>query len=383
MKCRLFVYLLPLLFISAESNPTIEEKIESFMIQHECIGISVVVVKDNQIVYNNCFGFNPNYEDSTERKPISRRGIYWIASISKTFVATAIMQLVESRKLSLDDDVNKYLDFKVQNPYYPHIPITIKMLLSHRSSLNDRQYEYSFNRLNPQTNKNYTMLYNNYQPGSNYHYCNLGYNILGAVIEKASGMRFDDYIRNKIVNVLGIEGDFNVSNLDRNRFVWTYCYNKDRDSFEKDETIYKFFKNEIQNYQLGYTTPIFSPAGGMKTTAESLAKYMMMHMNDGKYHGKRIISKTSESQLRKIQTPSAHYALSLRHYNNSGYTVIKDVELIGQTGGSHGVHSSMIFNPKEKYGFVVICNGCKSRYSDGADLNNKIINTCYYHFIKR
>ena len=359
-----------------------EDRIIRIMQDYNCVGLSVVVVKDNSIVYNNCFGYNPNYEDSTERRPICVGDIYWIASISKTFVATAIMQLVEDKRLALDDDVNKYLDFRVQNPFFPDIPITVKMLLSHRSSLNDRQYEYSFNKINPEKNTEYGLLYNQYRPGTEYHYCNLGYNILGAVIEKVSGTRFDDYIRSRILVPLGIGGDFNVSKLDKNRLVWTYIYNKEKKTFVKDRTLYTYYEDKMNDYVLGYTTPVFSPAGGMKISAEDLARYMMMHMNDGKYNSKRIIKKRSERMMREIQTPEKHYALSFRHYNNDGYTVIKDVELIGQTGGSHGIHSSMIFNPKEKYGFIVICNGCTSKYPDGADLSNKIINVCYQHFIK-
>ena len=189
-KLLLIVLLFPLCLHAA-----VEDRILGYMRDFNCVGLSVVVVKDNTIVYDNTFGYNPNYEDPTERKPIRKGDIYWIASVSKTFVATAIMQLIEKKKLSLDDDVNNYLSFKVRNPQYPNTPITIRMLLSHRSSLNDHQYEYSFNRINPQTNPDYRSLYNNYKPGTDYFYCNLGYNILGAVIENASGLRFDDYIK--------------------------------------------------------------------------------------------------------------------------------------------------------------------------------------------
>jgi CubicO group peptidase (beta-lactamase class C family) len=381
-KLRLIFALLPLfLFVSADSQVTLEDRIKGYMSLYDCIGVSVVVVKDGSVCYSNCIGYNPDYKDSTARKPIKRGDIYWIASVSKTFVATAIMQLREKKKLSLDDDVNKYLDFKVQNPYFPETPITIKMLLSHRSSLNDHKYEYSFNQINPHTNPDYRLLYNKYQPGSDYHYCNLGYNILGAIIENVSGQRFDDYIKQNILSPLGLIGDFNVSRLDPAKLVWSYFYNKKTKSFEHDHTIYTYFEKEIDNYKLGYTTPVFSPAGGMKLSADALAQYMIMHMNEGKYNGKRIINRKSESLMRMIQTPETHYALSFRHYNNEAYIVIKDKELIGQTGGSHGIHSSMIFDPQKKYGFVVICNGCKSSYPDGADLNNKIINLCYRYLI--
>lgn len=121
---------------------------EAMMDSLKVVGSNVVVVKDNKIIYSHSFGLK-NRERGEEMMPNT---IFRIASISKSFTATAIMQLVEKGKLDLKADVNKYLDFKVRNPKYPDVPITLEMLLSHTSSLNDSQgYWESFDAVNPAT----------------------------------------------------------------------------------------------------------------------------------------------------------------------------------------------------------------------------------------
>ena len=136
------------------------EEIASVMSKYHSIGLSVAVVKNNRICYTSSFGYNPDYSDTTKRNPIPENGVYVIQSISKTFVSTAIMQLVERKLVKLDDDVNKYLAFIVRNPKYPDIPITIKMLLAHYSSLNDSKYGWHLRQINPATNDKYQECYN-------------------------------------------------------------------------------------------------------------------------------------------------------------------------------------------------------------------------------
>ena len=117
----------------------------------------------------------------------------------------------------------------------------------------------------------------------------------------------------------------------------------------------------------------------MKISATDLAKFMLMHMNNGKFgKGKRIIKKVSEKEMRKVQNGKA-YGLALAHYKD----IIKDVELIGMTGGSRGIHSVMFFHPKEKYGFIVLCNGCTSDSLNGIQMNSEIVNELYNHFISQ
>ena len=109
-----------------------EDRIDSVMKQYKMAGLSVAVVKKREIIYVHSFGLK-----SIETKtPLSNDDIFRIASISKSFSATSIMQLVEAKKLSLNDDVSNLIGFKVRNPKFPEKVITLKMLMSHTSSLN-------------------------------------------------------------------------------------------------------------------------------------------------------------------------------------------------------------------------------------------------------
>ena len=118
------------------------------------------------------------------------------------------MQLVDKRKLRLDDDVSKLAGCTIRNPKFPDKIITLRMLLSHTSSINDSQGYFDMIAINPDKNPDWAKCYNNYEPGTNYQYCNYNYNIAGTILERISGERFDHYITKHILAPLGIYGGF-------------------------------------------------------------------------------------------------------------------------------------------------------------------------------
>lgn len=354
-------------------NNKLRQRIDSLMVEYEAIGISFVVVKDKKILCYKSYGYNPDYLDSTKKKTINREDIYYMASISKTFVGTAIMQLVEKGKLGLDDDVNRYLDFDVRNPYFPDDTITVRMLLAHNSSISKLKGAITFDKLdiiNPEKNADYFDCYNNFKPGSKTEYTNIGYVLLGAIIEKASGMRFDDYIQKYIIEPLGIYGGFNPSLLDSNRFVKTYKYSKGK--FYQQPAAYKPDKN-LKDYVLGYSTPALHPADGLIISACDLANYMIMHMDNGlAANGKRLISEKSEILLRDKSIHNLYYT--------NAY--IPEVVLIGMNGGARGMHTEMFFSPDKGFGFVILCNGCNSTGAADGGLNKLVMRELYNTFIR-
>lgn len=366
---------------SPDKNSSVKIEIEKIMDDLRVIGLAVAVVDKGKIVYQESFGYKSlDTDKESGKEPLRNEHIFRIASISKTFVATAIFQLIEQGRLNLEDDVNRYLDFNISNPNYPNVPITVKMLLSHRSSINDSQKYFSFDLINPLKGKNYHLCYNDYAPGEGYQYCNYNYNLLGAIIENVSGERFDNYIEKYITSRLKSKGSFNVDRLEHSLLVPLYRYDKKKKSFKEEPEAYKSYKKQLDNYKLGLHTPFLSPTGGMKISAGDLAKYMTMHIHDGKYGRKRFISKKSEKLIREVVTLESAYALSFKEYKG----LILGESLCGQTGGAYGLFSAMIFNPKEKYGFVVITNGCNSIAIDGyQDLHKSVIKCLYDNLIKR
>ena len=122
--------------LAQESFKEVENYIVAHLIENEIPGIAYCVVKENQLIYSGAYGW-ANIEEGV---PMSLDGIMNIASISKTFTATAVMQLREKGLIRLDSDINLYLPFSVRNPHYPEQPISIFQLLTHTSSIADGSF---------------------------------------------------------------------------------------------------------------------------------------------------------------------------------------------------------------------------------------------------
>ena len=353
LKSRiLFILLASTLLLSCSSSESSEQKatkgLEDVLNRLEAVSIGAVVVKDNQIVYTESIG----YKNMEQKIALQDDDIFRIASISKSFVATGLLQLVDKDLISLDDDVSKLIGFDVRNPIFPDKVITLRMILSHTSSLTDAGGYYTLDPINPAVTKDVSASFNNYEPGSDYEYCNLGYNIAGTILEKVSRQRFDEYIVENIFNKLGIYGGHNVNKLDSNLFVSLYGYENGFINNHKDA--YASRNKEIENYILGYSTPLFSPTGGVKVSPTGLANYMMMHMNYGEKDGVRLISEVNSKAMQTpVENTDEGYGLALRHFD--GW--LEGVDAVGHTGSAYGTYSVMFFNPKEKWGIVAITNG--------------------------
>ena len=353
-----------------------EAAIQQLMQTTPVVGLSVAVVKDNKIIYNHSFG----YKDLEQKLPLQNDHIFRIASISKSFTTTAIMQLVAKKQISLDQDVSELVGFKVRNPKFPSTVITLKMLLSHRSSINDSEGYFSLDAIDPAKNPNWEKSYNAYEPNKGYMYCNLNYNLAGSILEKITGVRFDQYIQQQILDPLGLYGGYNVNALDSNLIAKLYEYNRDSAKFIYSPNAYAPRTEEINNYTMGRSTPIFSPTGGMKISANNLATYMIMHSQLGKYKGGRMISKKLSQQMQAIISEEENYGMALE----TSTQLIPGKTMIGHTGVAYGLYSIMFFEPKEKIGFVVISNGCDPKTINGINgVLHKTVNILFDNLIQK
>ncbi len=372
------IFGLALLFISNQivaQFDKAEQEIQSILQSTKVMGLSVAAVKNNKIIYNQSFGL----KDEARKIPLTNDALFRIASISKSFTTTAIMQLVDKNLLKLDEDISDLIGFKIRNPKYPNTAITLKMILSHRSSINDSEGYFSLDAIDPSKNQNWSKCYNEYEPGKGYMYCNLNYNMAGAILEKITGVRFDIYIKQQILDPLGLYGGYNVNTLDTNLFAKIYEYNKEVSKFNWAPNAYAPRTEEINHYVIGRTTPIFSPTGGMKISAKNLAAYMIMHSQLGKYKGVRIIPKKLAKQMQVIQSIEEGYGMAMETTNK----LIVGKQMIGHTGSAYGLNSLMFFEPKEKIGFVVICNGSDANYVNGFnEVLYKTVNILYKNLMQ-
>ncbi|MBP3944485.1 beta-lactamase family protein [Sphingobacteriaceae bacterium WQ 2009] len=369
---RIFLLLLSAILLKPALAQTsyvqLDKKIEQLREKYQNVGIAIALVKDNALTYHAAYGF----KNKELQAPLQKDDIFRIASISKSFTATALMQLVEQGKIKLSDDFGDLVGFPIRNPKFPSTKITLEMVLSHRSSLNDVNGYFDLNVVNPAKNKDWKLAYSDYKPGTNYDYCNLNYNLAGAVLEKFTNTRFDQYIKQQILTPLAVYGGYCVDSLDASKFVT--LYEDKKGVLTASPAAYNTRREELKKYEMGYSTPLFSPTGGMKISAKDLATYMMMHMNYGAYPGERLLKSKSAKNMQRKRSEKEQYGLALRENTE----LIAGKKLIGHTGSAYGLYSAMFFHPKEKFGIVVITNGCVTGYTnDSNDFIREAIQVIY------
>ena len=369
----LLLALLPFFALSQTPADVVKECLSEIAKKYQAVGLSFAIVKGGEIVHADALG----YSDLEAKKPLDTDGLFRIASISKSFTATVIMQLQEEGKLSIKDDIQDYFDFPIRNPKFKDTPITLEMMLSHTSSLSDANGYFNFDVLQSDKNLEWEKAYASYAPGTKYAYCNLNFNLLGAVIEKVCKERFDKVIESRVLAPLGLKAGYNVSDLDASKFVKLYTYNSKIGAMQDNVDAYATREQEIANYILGESTHMFSPTGGMKISTMDLAKYMMMHMNMGSYAGRQIISASSEKEMRTPRNAQSKYGLALLENTD----IIPGVTLVGHTGDAYGLYSNMYFDPAIGLGIVAITNGCVSGF-DGDDLefSKEVVSYLYAAF---
>lgn len=373
-KClsSLSISLILFLHVYAQKKDDVLQKLLN---ETSSVGISAVVVKKGEVVYKNAVG----YRDVENKISLREDHIFRIASISKSFSATSIMQLAESKQLDLDADVSSLLGFQVRNPKYPDKKISLRLMMSHLSSINDSEGYFNLDVIDPAKNTNWFKAYSDYAPGDSFVYCNLNYNMIGAIIERASNQRFDDYVIDNILKPLDLYGGYNVIKLDSTRFAYIYEYKNDSIRYVRSTGAYAIRSELNDGYILGRTTPAYSPTGGMKISAPDLARYMEMHMQLGKYKGGRILSKKSALLMQNPVSLKEPYGFALE----TTKSMIPGETLIGHTGVAYGLYSAMFFHPKKKYGIVIIINGCPPEYDAGYNaVIRKTANELYDVFIK-
>ena len=366
----------------------IEDKILGYMDECMTAGMAVVMVKGDKIVYQNALG----YRDKDTREPLAIDDIFRIASISKSFSGMSIMQLVEAGKLSLEDDINDILGMNIRNPRYPDIPITVKMLLSHTSSMKDgggaeRYRDLTYvdeSKTDLETIRNTAWL--PYPPGQGYRYCNRALNIIGVIIEKVSGERFDNYVLNHILRPIGADNaGYNLDSLDNSKFTKLYIYNQKENRLDPGKGYVRNNEYKVADgtYEIGKDGCYWSPTGGMKISAPNLAKWMMTLRDGGVApNGNRIISEAGCKKLLTPVTPAdpgTQYCLTTRTETR----FIEGKTLKGHTGSAQGLKSCMFFCPGEDWGFVCLCSSTKlDTINDVYKIYYQTINLLYDQFIK-
>jgi len=231
-----------------------------------------------------------------------------IASISKLVTAIGVMRLVEQHKLNLDADVSDLLGYRLRNPAFPDAPITLRLLLSHRSSLTD-----GVDYVLPLDADIRTVLQDpkvwdaQHAPGTFFRYTNLNFPVVATIMERATGQRFDRLMHDLVLAPLKLDACYNFttcSDAAVARIVVQYrkgVVTRDDNHGNRPAcpvTPARDGSCNLDAYKPGTNGAIFSPQGGLYISARDLAKVGRMLLNQGKVDGKPFLTPASTITLR-------------------------------------------------------------------------------------
>jgi CubicO group peptidase (beta-lactamase class C family) len=270
--------------------------------------LSVLTIRAGVIHYVKQLGYRRVSDGVAPGLPADARTLFRIASVSKLVTTLGLMRLLEEGKVALDADVSAYLGFALRNPHFPQQAITLRMLLSHTSSLRD-DAGYAF----PSTSAlrevmTPAMWSPRAAPGAYFTYCNLGFGIIGTVMERVTGERFDRLMQRLILSPLGLYGGYNVAELApqdlanlatlyRKRTVDTEVWNLQGPWIAQVDAGRPTPLPGIASYVPGTNATPFSATGGLRTSAHDLGVLMRMLLNDGMDDGRRLLRTTTLSTM--------------------------------------------------------------------------------------
>jgi CubicO group peptidase (beta-lactamase class C family) len=246
--------------------------------------------------------------DRALNRPLTVADPVRIASISKLFVALGVMRLVEQGKLDLDHDVSERLGWRLRNPVFPNEKITLRLLLSHRSSLRDEiDYAVPLGTELRSVLGDARAFDHEHRPGTFFRYSNLNFPVIASVMEIAAGERFDQLMAREVLRPLGIDGCFNWSTCsDAAVARAAVLYEPDgrivRDDLKAVRPLCLVVVPagsacDLDSYRLGSNGSLFSPQGGLRISAEGLAIAGRLLLSGGVHDGRRFLSQASIEEM--------------------------------------------------------------------------------------
>ncbi|MCF8405544.1 MAG: beta-lactamase family protein [Bacteroidales bacterium] len=355
----LFVLLATTLLLSGcgKDVPThdIDIEIQKVMAEKGLPSVSACVIKNNAIVWQQSYG----YSNKENQLKASDETIYHIASISKLFIATAIMQLEEQGLINIDKDVNNFIPVSIRNPHFPGTPITVRMLLTHTSGIAWPQTyrealgiwehfepdqapppsEWVPQFLIPSGEHYNPLIWKHTAPGTFELYSNIGSNVLAYIVEQVSGHNFREYCMEHIFLPLDMQNtSYNYADLELSKMAVLY--------------------NDNNTIQQAFDDRIYA-SGGLKTTIQDLSRFMITYINKGELDGQRVLQENTVEKMFEIQNKISGVCLLWRASLGGWF---------GHTGGMAGAATTAEINPENKTGLIIFCNKHSNAVYQGHDI---------------
>jgi CubicO group peptidase (beta-lactamase class C family) len=375
-----FWWLLPTQQPVSQNFSTLEDFIPALMTEAAIPGLAIVRIKNGQTVLMQTYG-KANVETAA---PVTQDTLFNLASISKPIMGLVLLQLVDQGKLDLDQDINHYLPFKVDNPHTENEKITLRHLASHSSGIADYYdiQSYSENRdsdISLQQHLKSLLLAdgNHYQQGAHFlaqqpatkrQYSNLAAGLAGYLVEATTGMSLAQYSKQQLFPALGMTHsswllhDLNLSDIAvlyeveqcvpyLPQIAGLSCADTESPVF--NELISRYI-NPPAAYKNFKAYPHFGnpqyPDGGVRSSILELSQFLVGLLNNQDSNGRPLLSEAMYQEMFKLQLDPAVSD------NQRFFWRDNSMGLTGHIGSDLGVFTALYFDPASKDGFIILMN---------------------------
>jgi CubicO group peptidase (beta-lactamase class C family) len=321
--------------------------LKSQMEEYKVPGVTISVVKDGEILFKKGYGYS---ELENNKKVDSDSTIFRPGSVSKLFIWTSIMQLVEAGKVDLNKNVNEYLDFEIPNQIVGRNntediePITVMNLLNHNAGFEDKikdLFVLSKDEIKPLgTYLRKYMPARVYPAGREMAYSNYASVLAAYIVERVSGMSFEEYVEKNIFNPLNMAHS-------------TFRQPVPEEIEGEVSQGFAYIKGAYQSDQFELIQPY--PAGSLSSTAEDMSKFMLAHLNNGSYQGNSILNPETEAEMHTQSFTHHSEFAGMAHgfieMNYNGY------RMLTHGGDTFLFHSGLYLIPELNTGLFVSYNG--------------------------
>ena len=372
LGCLLLLLCLALPRAGAEGP--VEERLARTFEEYGTLGASVAVFQNGRVTYTyTCGQIRPDGPEVTADTA------FQVGSISKMVACIGLLQLMDDKGVSLDDELGDVLGYEVRNPYYPEVPVTLRQLMTHTASLRDASdYDDALEGeglpLETLLVERARAVFSRSEPGHERVYSNFGGGLIGPLIEALSGMALDDYMARNVFEPLGVTAAYQASRL-AGKAPLADIY------FMPEARLAKRPGDDAPALRDYCFT-----AGKLTISAQDLCKILIALCDGGVCGDARILK---ESQVAEMTARQDHIGSVFCDSGNGLFlNVITDAEVPGRTllghgGKAYGMLCAAYFDPTDRTGVVMLTNGCDNRSDRNGIgvLGREILTLCYQEII--
>ena len=344
---------------------------------YKTTGGALIVAKHGEIVYERYYG----YAYKKAKELVEPDTYFRIASVTKMISAIRVMQLVEQGLLDLDEDISTYLGYEIKNPNTPKVPITLRTIMTHTTSLNSNSgYSRESNTLSyliAVASKHRNNFYK-YAPGTTYKYSNFGAGIMGSLMEAVTGQNVNTVVTEGLFEPLGIDAAYHATLLQQPEKI-SCIYSKSgstsraRSAFLNDK--WDSSVNPDKHYRI--------TVGSLWVKPRDLCRLGIMLCNGGTLDGVTVLQPETVAEMmasqmgRGVVTIDSPYGLCVNRIDN----LLPGKMIYGHQGLINDAVCNLYFDPETELVFAMVTNGGTSKMDDHiAIVSRKLFNLVYSTF---